>query len=79
MTQDLRDFVTAAHRLVALGEPDHREPAFGSIRNELFAQLADAGFRSFALESDRVAAFAVDDYVQHGIGSLEASAFAERS
>lgn len=72
MTQDIRAFVNDSHTLVALGEPDHREPAFGAIRNELFAQLADRGFRSFALESDRVAAFAVDDYVRHGVGSLDA-------
>ena len=72
MTQDLRAFVNDSHTLVALGESDHREPAFGEIRNELFAQLVERGFRSFALESDRVAAFAVDDFVRHGVGSLDA-------
>lgn len=73
MTQDIRDFVNDSHDLLALGEPDHREPAFGEIRNELFAQLAEHGFRSFALESDRVAALAVDDYVRHGVGTLDAA------
>jgi erythromycin esterase-like protein len=72
MTQDIREFVNDSHQLVALGEPDHREPAFGAIRNELFARLVESGFRSFALESDRVAAFAVNDFVQHGVGSLDA-------
>jgi erythromycin esterase-like protein len=71
MTQDIRDFVNDSHHLVALGEPDHREPAFGEIRNELFAQLAERGFRSFALESDRVAALAVNGFVQDGVGTLD--------
>lgn len=71
MAQDLRDFVTDSHDLLALGEPDHREPAFGRIRNELFAHLAEHGFRSFALETDRVAAFAVDDFVRYGTGTLD--------
>jgi erythromycin esterase-like protein len=71
MTQDMRDFVNDAHQLVALGEPDHREPAFGEIRNELFAQLVEIGFRSFALESDRVAGLRVNAFVQHGTGTLD--------
>ncbi|WP_026930855.1 erythromycin esterase family protein [Glycomyces tenuis] len=73
MTQDIRDFVDGSHELVGLGEPTHREPAFGRVRNELFAQLVDRGFRSFALESDRVAAFAVDDFVREGAGTLDAA------
>ncbi|MCC3764815.1 erythromycin esterase family protein [Glycomyces sp. TRM65418] len=72
MTQDIRDFVNDSCELLALGEPDHREPAFGRIRNELFAQLVDRGFRSIALETDRVAALAANDYVQHGTGTLDA-------
>ncbi|MCO1581619.1 erythromycin esterase family protein [Crossiella sp. SN42] len=70
MSQDIRDFVTTAE-LVALGEPTHQEPAFGHLRNELFAQLAAHGFRSIALETCRVAALAVNDYVQEGIGTLD--------
>jgi erythromycin esterase-like protein len=73
MTQDIRDFVDAAHEIVGLGEPSHREPAFGRVRNELFAQLVEFGFRSFALESDRVAAFAVDDFVREGTGTLDSA------
>ncbi|MEU2711428.1 erythromycin esterase family protein [Streptomyces sp. NPDC007205] len=72
MSQDIRDFVTPACDLLALGEPTHQEPAFGRVRNELFAQLTDRGFRSIALETDRVAALAVNDYVQEGAGSLDA-------
>ncbi|MER6734508.1 erythromycin esterase family protein [Streptomyces puniciscabiei] len=72
MSQDIRDFVTPSCQVLALGEPTHQEPAFGRIRNELFAQLAEHGFRSIALESDRVAALAVNDYVQGGAGNLDA-------
>ncbi|WP_301175292.1 erythromycin esterase family protein [Actinomadura geliboluensis] len=73
MTQTIRDFVPASCELLALGEPAHpsQEPAFGDVRNDLFAALADQGFRSIALETDRVAALAVDDYVQHGTGTLD--------
>ncbi|WP_330336160.1 erythromycin esterase family protein [Streptomyces sp. NBC_00557] len=72
MSQDIRDFVTPSCDLLALGEPTHREPAFGRIRNELLPRLAACGFRSIALETDRVAALAVDDYVQGGAGDLDA-------
>ncbi|MFC5664519.1 erythromycin esterase family protein [Kitasatospora misakiensis] len=71
MTQDIRDLVPASCGLVAFGEPTHQEPAFGRVRNELFTQLVDRGFRSIALETDRVAALAVDAYVRDGIGSLD--------
>ncbi|MFF3006156.1 erythromycin esterase family protein [Kitasatospora sp. NPDC057940] len=71
MSQDLRDLVPPSCALLALGEPTHREPAFARIRNELFAQLVDRGFRSIALETDRVAALAVNDFVQEGVGTLD--------
>lgn len=70
MTQDIRNFLPCD--LLAIGEPTHGEPAFARTRNELFAQLAGQGFRSIALETDRVAALAVDDYVRHGAGTLDA-------
>ncbi|MGW6918695.1 erythromycin esterase family protein [Kitasatospora sp. NPDC054939] len=70
MTQDIRDLMTVPWDLLGLGEPTHREPGFALLRNELFAQLADRGFRSIALETDRVAALVVDDYVREGAGSL---------
>ena len=67
----MRDFVADGTEIVALGEPTHQEPAFGWLRNELFAQLAELGFRSIVLETDRVAALAVDDFVRSGIGTLD--------
>ncbi|WP_166350837.1 erythromycin esterase family protein [Phytoactinopolyspora limicola] len=72
MTADIRDVVNTAPDVVGLGEPTHREPAFGHVRNEVFAQLVDRGFRSIALETDRVAALAVNDFVQGGAGTLDA-------
>lgn len=72
MSQEIRDFVTPSCDLLAFGEPTHQEPAFARVRNELFGQLVDRGFRSIALETDRVAALAVNDFVQDGVGSLDA-------
>lgn len=71
MSQNIRDFVPSPCDLVALGEPTHQEPAFQLVRNQLFAQLVDLGFRSIALETDRVAALAVDDFVREGVGTLD--------
>ncbi|MFF2745929.1 erythromycin esterase family protein [Kitasatospora sp. NPDC058048] len=73
MNQDVYDFITPACELLGLGEPTHQEPAFGLVRNELFARLVDRGFRSIALETDRVAALAVDAYVREGVGTLESA------
>jgi erythromycin esterase-like protein len=72
MSQDIRDFVPLSCELLGLGEPTHLEPAFAYTRNELFVQLVDRGFRSIALESDRVAALAVNSFVQEGVGALDA-------
>lgn len=66
---DLDDLVHPGCELFALGEPTHREPLIPQIRNEWFARLAARGFRSIALETDRVAALAVDRYVRTGEGS----------
>ncbi len=71
MSQDIREFLPPKFDVLALGEPTHLEPAFGRIRIELLVQLVDRGVRSIAIESDRVAAFAVDDFVRNGIGSLD--------
>ncbi|WP_117213088.1 erythromycin esterase family protein [Allorhizocola rhizosphaerae] len=71
MSQHIRDLISEPCDLLALGEPTHQEPAFGAVRNVLFAQLVELGFRSIALETDRVAAFAVNDYISHGTGSLD--------
>ncbi|MEV4640170.1 DUF6194 family protein [Actinoplanes sp. NPDC049548] len=61
----LQSLITA-HRphLLALGEPFHGEPAFPRLRNRILETLTGHGFRSIAIESDRAAALAVDDYVQ---------------
>lgn len=72
MNQDIRAFLTSPCDVLALGEPTHQEPAFAWLRNELFADLAGLGFRSIALETDRVAALAVNDFVQEGMGTLDA-------
>lgn len=71
MSQDIRDFVTPSCDLLALGEPTHGIEAFLQARNELFGQLAGRGFRSIALETDRVAALTANDFVQKGIGTLD--------
>ncbi|MEV0449440.1 erythromycin esterase family protein [Streptomyces sp. NPDC050600] len=71
MSHDIHDLVTPSCTLLGLGEPTHQEPAFGRVRNALLARLADRGFRSVALETDRVAALRVDAYVQGGPGSLD--------
>jgi erythromycin esterase-like protein len=65
---DITDFTAG---LLAFGEPTHFEPAFARIRNELFAQLTAHGFRSIALETDRVAA--LDGEFSHGFGEVEAN------
>jgi erythromycin esterase-like protein len=70
MSQEIRDFVSPVCELLGIGEPVHREPALGWVRNEFFARLVDSGFRSIALETDRVAALIVDDYVREGISSF---------
>ncbi|MEU8764305.1 erythromycin esterase family protein [Streptomyces sp. NPDC048659] len=72
MSQDLHDLVTPACTLLGLGEPSHQEPAFGRLRNVLLASLAGRGFRSVALETDRVAALRVDAYVRGGDDDLDA-------
>ncbi len=69
---NIAELVPSSCRVLALGEPTHWEPAFQSVRNELFARLVEHGFRSIVLETDRVAALAVDDFVRAGIGEFDA-------
>jgi erythromycin esterase-like protein len=71
MSQEIRDLVSPSCDLLAFGEPTHLVPAFAWLRNELFAALVDLGFRSIALETDRVAALAVNDFVQEGVGAFD--------
>jgi erythromycin esterase-like protein len=63
--------MTQSCDLLAFGDPTHAGPEIGLARNELFAQLAEHGFRSIALESDRVAALIVNDFVLDGVGTLD--------
>ena len=74
MRDDIRELATGACELLAVGEPAHptQDASFGPVRNELFASLVRLGYRSIALETDRVAALAVDDFVRDGVGSLDA-------
>ena len=71
MSQDIATVVPPSCDLLALGEPTHWEPAFGTVRNLLFDQVVRLGFRSIALETDRVAALKVDDFVRDGVGDLD--------
>ncbi|MEV0546138.1 erythromycin esterase family protein [Nocardia salmonicida] len=71
MSQKISDFVRSSCELLALGEPTHKEPGFASVRNELFVELVASGFRSIALETDRVAALAVDEFVRGGHGAFD--------
>lgn len=57
--------------LLALGEPTHGEPAFPLLRNRIFELLAAQGFRSIAVEHDRVAALRVDAYVRGETDALD--------
>lgn len=57
--------------LLALGEPNHAEPAFPALRNDLLAVLVEHGFRSIAVESDRVRGLVADAWVRGGAGSLD--------
>lgn len=57
--------------LLALGEPNHTDPALPALRNDLLAVLVEHGYRSIALESDRVRGFGVDDWVGGGAGALD--------
>jgi len=57
--------------VLAFGEPTHGEPAFPRARNQLFRRLAERGFRSIAVESDRLAGHTVDEYVRGGAGTLD--------
>jgi erythromycin esterase-like protein len=57
--------------LLALGEPTHWEPAFPVLRNRMLALLVGHGVRSIAIESDAVAALAVDAFVRGEGGTLD--------
>jgi erythromycin esterase-like protein len=58
------DLLAGAPTLLALGEPTHGESAFLQLRNVAFAALAERGYRSIALESDRAAGLIADEFVR---------------
>lgn len=62
----LLDLLATSPTLLALGEPTHGESAFLQIRNDTFLTLAEHGYRSIALESDRAAGLLVDEFVGGG-------------
>ncbi|MEU5695335.1 erythromycin esterase family protein [Actinosynnema sp. NPDC020468] len=57
--------------LLGLGEPTHGIEAFPLLRNELLAHLVHRGYRSVVLETDVLAAAAVDAYVTGGEGEID--------
>ncbi|MET8572579.1 erythromycin esterase family protein [Streptomyces sp. NPDC004783] len=61
----------ARPRLLALGEPAHTEDTLLEVRNDLFLQLAEEGYRTIAVESDCLRGLLVDDYVTSGTGTLD--------
>src|SRR5687768_1171975 len=61
----------ARPRLLALGEPTHGEDVLLEVRNALFRQLAEVGYRTIAIESDCMMGLVVDDYVTSGTGTLD--------
>lgn len=71
MTRDIDHLIQPSWDLLGLGEPTHLEHGFAAVRNQLFEQLVGLGYRSIALESDRVAGLLVDDFVQGGGGTLD--------
>ncbi|GAA1840844.1 erythromycin esterase family protein [Asanoa iriomotensis] len=76
MTIRVREFLAgpgAGTDLLALGEPTHGEPAFAFARNEIFRELVGLGFRSIALESDRIAGLVADAYVQGAPETLDSA------
>ncbi|MFF0471315.1 DUF6194 family protein [Micromonospora zamorensis] len=67
----LLDLLAGSPALLAIGEPTHGESAFLQVRNEAFMTLAEHGYRSIALESDRVAGLTADEFVQGGVVTLD--------
>ena len=59
-------------RLLALGEPMHGVEMFPQLRNLVLQHLVvQHGYRAIALETDCLAALAVNDYVTTGVGDVE--------
>ncbi|MFF8837340.1 erythromycin esterase family protein [Streptomyces sp. NPDC015130] len=58
-------------RLLALGEPTHGEDTLLGLRNTLFRQLVEEGYRTIAIESDCLMGLLVDEHVTSGAGTLD--------
>ena len=66
------DLLPQRPRLLALGEPAHRQGTLLNLRNDLFRELAEQyGYRTIAIESDCLRGLVVDEYVTGGPGTLE--------
>jgi len=65
------DQTTAVHDVIGLGERAHGDSPHAEARADRALGLVAHGARSIVFESDRVAAFAVDDYVQGRTASLD--------
>lgn len=66
------DSLPTRPRLLGLGEPTHGFEEFLQVRNRMFRWLVEhEGYRSVALETDVLAAQAVDAYVTGGPGDLD--------
>ncbi|PRY56557.1 erythromycin esterase family protein [Glycomyces artemisiae] len=65
------DQITASHDVIGLGERAHGDSPQAEARADLALRLLGHGARSIVFESDRIAAFAVDDYVQGRTDSLD--------
>ncbi|MGC5290407.1 DUF6194 family protein [Micromonospora sp. DT231] len=62
----LLDLLAVSPDLLALGEPTHGESAFLQLRNDAFLSLAEHGYLSIAVESDRAAGLIANEFVQGG-------------
>ncbi|MEU6250773.1 erythromycin esterase family protein [Glycomyces sp. NPDC047010] len=65
------DQTTAVHDVIGLGERAHGDSPHAEARTDHALRLVAQGARSIVFESDRVAAFAVDDYVQGRTDDLD--------
>lgn len=71
MDTGILEVIPRSCELLGLGEPTHGEPAFGWLRNSLIDELISRGYRSVALETDRVAALRLNDFVCGGKETLD--------
>lgn len=71
MDTEILEYIPSSCELLGLGEPTHGEAAFGWVRNALVQELVGEGYRSVVLETDRVAALELNDFVCGGIGTLD--------